>query len=94
MPTRTESDDLARDYALVFTTDPGKRVLAHMQATAFYGKTILVQPTETSPVDPMMTMYNEGRRTKVLEVMAWIARGQAPRLTEPQTHAVSSRREA
>lgn len=72
---RDERETL-RAYARLFGTEDGVRVLRDMERKAYVGKTTLVRPTPTAPVDMMETAYCEGMRAAILEIKARILRGQ------------------
>lgn len=73
-------DAIHRDYATVFGSDEGQRVLRHIEATSYVNETTAV------PGDAYGTHFREGMRIGALNIRRRIERGQlVGAIEEPKT---------
>lgn len=63
-------EQLSKDFAVVFGSMQGKRVIAHLERMFFYRRT-------TSSENPYITAHNEGMRSAILYIKDKIDEGNA-----------------
>ncbi len=68
-PGRMEMRDIERTYARLFSSDDGKRVLAHLQVMTFHRALGASSPDE-------QLRYIEGQRSLVATILRLIDRGR------------------
>ena len=69
-PTRIEADELAKIYARVFTSDDGKKIMAHLNGIAFHR-------AAPSDAPDSVLRYMEGHRGLLARMVQLIERGQS-----------------
>lgn len=70
-PSKTEARDIERAFARLFTTDDGRKVLAHLQAMTF-------QRALGPGCADQQLRYLEGQRSLVATILRLIDRGRKP----------------
>ena len=74
--TTPTDDPLLRDYAGVFGSEAGQRVLVSIERAGHVGRTALARPMPGTPVDVSQTIWNDGARSLALEIRARYERGR------------------
>ena len=68
-PGRMEMRDIARTYARLFSSDDGRKVLAHLQVMTFHRALGATSPDE-------QLRYMEGQRSLVATILRLVDRGR------------------
>lgn len=89
-PAEQEARATLEAYHATFTSADGLRVLLDLERQFYYGRTSLIKPQASLPVDAFATMYAEGQRAAVLHIKAQVAKAKLAKVEPTQTHAVSS----
>ena len=80
------STDLLHDYAVVFGTDPGQRVLADIRREGHVTSALALG----HPVDPYLMAVNEGARRLAMLIEGKNVKGRDAKQHEETLRAISS----